>query len=158
MMRAHPVAIMCALALSACNSGADDNPVKEDMADEAEQPGPAPAPAETGLDATDITGEWRVAGINGEALSQPYGMAASITARRISVSSQCVNFAWNYELSGGSFTATQAGVDEPVCERMRTDDERALDRAIPMVNKARRTATGALELTGDNASITFFTQ
>ena len=148
--------LACLLALPSCNSNdSSSQPAKENQDSISE---PRLTPVESGLDSADIVGEWRVAGINGSALSQPYGMPASIKNGQIHITSQCVNFYWDYKLAQGKFAASRTNLDREVCERGRTEDEQALDRTMPMVKKARRLPDGALELTGDDAVITFFTQ
>ena len=156
-------AVLVALLAAACSPPAPERKTAEPPA--AEQPAPAAAPAPPFLpaDATpvvdtgSIIGEWRVAGVAGQALSQPFGISASIDRQRIVMTSDCIIFEWRYTLDDGAI----ALFDDPtrsVCERMHTEDERRVHEAMESATRVYRLPSNALVFDGPAGAVTLFTQ
>ena len=143
-------ALSAVAALSACT------PVTS-----AEQPA-VPVDTPTGLNASDIAGEWRVAGVNGGEVNQSNGITASITDKTILINSGCVNMVYSYTLSNGTFSAA-LGQDvggKPVmsCMRGLSDTENAIGDAIQKADTAKKDASNALVLSGGGTSLSLYTQ
>lgn len=116
----------------------------------------------TGLNASDIVGEWRIAGVNGGEVNQSTGITASITAKTILINSGCVNMVYSYTLSNGDFSVAlgQDAGDKPVisCMRGLSDTENAIGDAIQKADTAKKDASNALVLSGGGASLSLYTQ
>ena len=156
-------AALIVLLAVACSPSSPERNMAEPPA--AAYPAPTAAPASVNLpvDATpvpdtgSIEGEWRVAGVAGQALSQPFGISASIDQRRIVMTSDCIIFEWRYTLDDGAI----ALVDDPtkaVCERMHTEDERRVYQAMESATRVYRLPSNALVFDGPAGAVTLFTQ
>lgn len=119
----------------------------------------APAPAATASREApaSLVGEWRVAGIDGQPVDAPIGIALSIDAQEIGFDPRCAGFTWDYRYSAGVLetmrrhpTAICAIGYDPVLDRLAD----ALDSATT----ARRTPANAIELSGGGRSVTLFSQ
>lgn len=132
--------IVLALALAACGSPAE-----------------APAePAAAPLAATELVGEYRVAGVDGSDVNLPHAITASISADRIHLISDCVNLAWDYTLAGGSMATRQVPVES--CARGFEPTEQALLSALDVADTVSRTEANAIEFSGGGHSVTLFSQ
>jgi hypothetical protein len=129
-----------------------------------EQLAPAPAPPilpagatpVAGLDS--IKGEWRVAGVAGQPLSQPFGISASIKGGRVRFVSQCISRQYELSIDGGLVTARLIANETPDCARALTIDERGLEQAMGQVRTAYRLPSNALVFDGPAGAVTLFTQ
>lgn len=157
----RPVFIL--LLSAACSPSTPERPPVEPPAVEQSAPAAAPAPpilpadAMPVADTASIDGEWRVAGVGGQSLSQPFGISASIDRQRIVMTSDCIIFEWRYTLDDGAI----ALVDDPtrsVCERMHTEDERRVDEAMDSATRVYRLPSNALVFDGPAGAVTLFTQ
>ena len=68
------------------------------------------APAEPSLS---LAGEWRVAGIDGRAFDEPYGIALSADAEQIWWAPRCAGVQVAYQISGASFAVPPPPVPQP---------------------------------------------
>ena len=164
------IALSClsALALAACQPG--DGGAPEDAAEtpaampnEAISPTPSPtarpAPEEGeagGITAAELTGEYRIAGVDGGGINLPHGITASIGADRIDVTSQCVEMAWSYRLEGAGLATTSIPV--VTCDRGRYPEEEAIAAAFSAAREVERTASNGLRFSGGGRSVTLFSQ
>jgi hypothetical protein len=124
----------------------------------------APAPPILPADATavndiaSIAGEWRVAGIAGQSLSQPFGISASIRDGRVRFVSQCITRQYQLQIQGGLVIARLLGNAVPDCARALTIDERAIEQSMGQVKSVYRLPSNALVFDGPAGAVTLFTQ
>ncbi|NNC48493.1 MAG: hypothetical protein HKO13_08705 [Sphingomonas sp.] len=109
----------------------------------------------------DIEGEWRIAGIDGEAFDEDWAPTATITSDTIRIQSQCIWFERRYVLDGMEFVPPPPVTDdEPqeMCARGWTPAEEAMEEALQGAEWAYRLPDGSLVLDGSSGTITLFTQ
>ena len=132
---------------------------------QGESPAPSPAAGPTFSVARDeprpvadfqLAGEYRVAGVDGGDIDQPYAITASITATRIHVTADCLNFAWAYTIEGDHIATSRAAVEG--CGRGPTLAEDAVVAALDSAVGVARTPANAIELRGGGRSVTLFLQ
>lgn len=130
----------------------------------AEQPQPTATPTETAtpLPAPEsLVGEYRVAGIDGEPLDAPFGVALSISEDRISYEPACAGFAWNYTYADGALSLSggldAAAAATPCAEPVHPALVQ-LASALTAAEKVRRTPENAIELSGKGRSVVLFSQ
>jgi len=124
----------------------------------APSPQPAPLPGIAVSGPSKIVGEWRVAGIDNRSLSQPFGIALSISPTEIRAVSQCVSFEWTYTLAEGRLATARHPSAVPPCLRSLSDDETDLRSAMDSAVGAYRLPSNALIFAGPAGSVTLFTQ
>ncbi len=97
--------LLAALALSACSD--EPEPIDEQLTtlpadDGVENTAPPPpvSPAPTTL-----SGAWRVAGIDGESLDEPYGLALEADDTQIWWEPRCAGMIFNYTIDGNAFAS-----------------------------------------------------
>lgn len=112
----------------------------------------APVP----LPMLDLAGEYRVAGVNGADVNQPYAITASISAERIHVVADCINLAWRYEQQGDTVSTERVAVEG--CGRGLTVAEEAVTAAFDSARTVARTPGNALEFRGPGHAVTLFSQ
>ena len=155
-------ALLVMLAVAACSPSAPhgnraEPPVAQVAPAEPARPIlPAGAAAVDGVGSVD--GEWRVAGIAEQSLSQPFGISASIRDGRIRFVSQCIARQYELKVEGGLVTARLLPNDVPDCARALTIDERGLEQAMAEVKTIYRLPSNALVLDGPAGTVTLFTQ
>ena len=124
----------------------------------------APAPPILPADATavddiaSIAGEWRVAGVAGQSLSQPFGISASIHDGRVRLVSQCITREYEIQIEGGLVKARLLGNQVPDCVRVLTIDERAIEQSMSQAKTVYRLPSNALVFDGPAGAVTLFTQ
>lgn len=116
----------------------------------------------------DIVGEYRVAGIDDEAPGVPYGIAVSITEAEISYEPKCAGFVWTYEYAADGTLTTKRDPDYggevgpdgsvAVCAVGLKPTDIPLSQAIDAAQRAGRTPTNAIELSGGGRSVTLYSQ
>ena len=123
---------------------------------EANEPTGSPGQADRVTNSERLTGEYRVAGVDGQDINLPFGITASISQHRIEVASDCVRMAWSYRFEG------QALATEPVpivsCDRGRYPEEVAIENAFDVATAVRLNPSNGYEFTGEGRSVTLFTQ
>lgn len=161
-MRAFLIVSMAAM-LAACQQQADTQPATpEEKADAYLSPEKGDAQDIVIFDAEEILGEWRVATIGGDELTQRYAIIVGISDDKIVAVSQCISFTFGYEITGGTFDAessvypTGAANPPPQCERSLSHDETAFRDAVLSATTAQRLANGALVFDGPQSSVTMF--
>lgn len=104
-----------------------------------------------------LIGEWRVAGIDGQPVDAPIGIALSIGTQEIGFDPRCAGFAWDYNYSAGTLETIRRNPTaictigyDPVLDRLAD--------ALDGVTTARRTPANAIELSGGGHSVTLFSQ
>ena len=149
------------LALAGCSppqpapSGEDAEPVTETTRlppPETEMPGKPLG----GL--RELAGEWRLAGVDGQDLNQPEGIAVSIEGATMQATAGCVRWQWAITLDQGAFSARPVPLAEPSCARGLTASERTMADAITGASEARRLPSMGVELSGGGRSVVLFSQ
>ncbi len=157
-MRVLPT--LAVFVLSACSQGA---------ADPAPDPTPATVPASPAPLAAVVTleGEWRVAGIDGEALDEPYGIALSANEREIWWEPRCAHQVRAYRIDGQRFASEPAPgygplapgePPRPVCAiglPPRLDD---VMRALSQADTIGRTEENGVMISGPEHGVLLFSQ
>jgi len=103
-----------------------------------------------------LPGEYRVAGVDGGDIDQPYAITASITGERIHVTADCLNFAWSYTLQANRIATERVAVEG--CGRGPTPAEEAVVAAFDGARSVSRTPANGVELLGPDHSVTLFSQ
>lgn len=103
-----------------------------------------------------LVGEYRVAGVQGQAVDLPYAITASIRPARIHVVADCVNLAWDYRLVDGILTTAPAAVES--CGRGLAPIEATLAATLDGADRIVRTPANGFEVTGSGRSATLFRQ
>ena len=129
---------------------------------EAPTPAPSPSPslaAPSPAAPTTLAGEWRVAGIDGAPLDEPYGLALSADTRLIWMEPRCAGVARSYRISGGRIAfGPDPDARNEVCAigmPPRTDD---VLRALDAAQTIRRTPSNGIEIAGGGHSLTLYSQ
>ena len=161
--------ILAALALAACSAEPEPNgehlstlPANDGTNNPASTPASQPlAPIET------LAGEWRVAGIDGEPLDEPYGLALSGSEEEIWWEPRCANLAFSYRIDGLSMATGDAepaapvepgAPPPPVCAigiPLRLDD---VSRALRQAETVGRTSSNGVLIEGGGHSLTLYSQ
>jgi hypothetical protein len=144
--------------LAACEPQARDSRLAPDTAQPSAAPTPHASEERGGLVASPekLAGEYRVAGVDGEAVDLPYAITASIGTSRIHVVADCVNIAWEYRLVDGILATERASVEG--CARGLQPIEAALAAALDGADRVVRTPANGYEFTGSGPSATLFSQ
>ncbi len=159
-MKRAGLVLIAGLALAACQGEAPDQPTSGPSAapspaaeDDRAQP-QAPAP-EAPVPET-LAGEWRVAGVGGEEVDLPFGITASIDEYRIELSAGCTRTSWRYTYRGGVLATERQPL--VTCQRGLYPIEERLIAAIDSADRAARTPSNAVELSGGAGSVTLYSQ
>ena len=116
----------------------------------------APREPATLVPASELVGEWRVAGVDGQPIDLPYGVTASITADRIHVVADCINLAWSFAAESGTIETRRVPVEG--CGRGLAPQEEALVAAIDAATGFGRTPSNAMEIFTSRHRVTLFSQ
>ncbi len=152
------LSILAPLMLAACTAAP---PAERDEASPASAPAQAPSATATAAPIAPavivaLPGEYRVAGVDGGDIDQPYAIAASITGQRIHVTADCLNFAWSYTLQANRIATTRVAVEG--CARGPTRAEEAMVAAFDGARTVARTPANGIELRGPEHVVTLFSQ
>ncbi len=132
-----------------------------------EQSDPTASPANA---PTTLAGEWRVAGIDGAAFDEPYGLALSADDKEIWWSPRCAGQSIRYRIDGGRFEvvppppppapAPGAEPNPPVAVCAIGLPERLPEvmNAIRAADRIERTPQNGVRLSGKGRSVTLFSQ
>lgn len=154
--------LLVALLTAACSPSVPGDNQASSPVEQMPQAQPAPPILPAGSIAVDdigsIEGEWRVAGVAGQPLSQPYGISASIGSGRVRFVSQCIARQYSLEIGGGLLSARLEQNEVPDCARALTIDERGLEQAMGQARTAYRLPGNALVFDGPAGAVTLFTQ
>ncbi len=160
--------VLAALALAACSQESE----QEEQVTILPAPGgianPPPAPPTTPLSYVEtLAGEWRVAGIDGQPLNEPYGLALSADEEEIWWEPRCANVAFSYRIdglkleTGTSRPDAPVGTDgnpPPVCAISIPPRLNDVARALDLAETVGRTPSNGLLIEGSGHSITLFSQ
>ena len=119
---------------------------------------------------TRLTGEYRVAGIDGTEVGGGIGIALTVTDKLIWFDPRCAGFNWTYTFADGKLTTDRpqkprpagapytATISAPVCKIGVHPEQQRLATALDAVTKAERTPSNGIELTGGGHSVTLYSQ
>lgn len=156
----HCLIALALLSTAACAPG--DLTVNE-LAIASSSPSITPAvqPVQT------LEGEWRVAGIDGQSVDQPQGLALSASHEEIWWSPRCAGYALSYRIEGGAFkTGPHIGFvprkpgepTPPVCAIASPPRIGEVFQALTSATSIRRTDQNGVELAGGGHSLLLFSQ
>lgn len=150
------LALSLLVLVTACSETPEKPTADRVTAQSPARPRPSAAATADPAPAMAIAGEYRVAGIDGQDINQPHGITASISADRIHVTADCLNFGWSYTLQGSSIITKRVPVEG--CARGLTAAEEALVAAFDRASIVARTPANALELRAPGHTATLFSQ
>ena len=141
---------------------------QEQPANEATARPPAEVPAAPEAPAVQtLEGEWRVAGIDGEALDQPVGLALSASAQEIWWDPRCAGYVRSYRIEGSKFTTgppigyvprKPGEPTPPICTIAPPPRIDEVFRALTSATTIARTAQNGIEISGAGHSVLLFSQ
>ena len=108
----------------------------------------------------ELAGEYRVAGIDDDALDLPFAMVVSITESEIEQPGPCGGYGWSYSLKQGVFQKVSIREPDPAClARSRIHFAVfATAEAIDAASYAERTPANGIRFSGGGRSVTLFSQ
>lgn len=109
------------------------------------------------LASVSLPGEYRVAGVDGEALNLPHGVSVSVTPDTITAQSQCITARWSYSVTGDAAIRTQP-IPTVACDRGRYPQEEAIFQAFDAARSVSRNRANGIEFSGGRRSVTLFSQ
>ena len=142
------------LALAACGPAPGAGPT---ISQSAEPPVAAAPPLPP---VGKLASEYRVAGINGEDIDEPFGLTLSASDDRITFAGPCGGYAWNYRLVETRLVTTRAASPDPACLAAARIHHLVFDlaAAIDAATQAGRTPSNGIELSGGGRSVTLYSQ
>lgn len=117
-----------------------------------------------------LSGEYRVAGIDGTEIGGGIGLVLTVTDKLIWFDPRCAGFNWTYTYADGMLATARpqklrpdgapyvAGPTVPVCKIAVHPEQQRLATALDAVTQARRTPSNGIELTGGGHSVTLYSQ
>jgi len=114
-----------------------------------------------------LEGEWRVAGIDGQPLDQPVGLALSASAQEIWWDPRCAGYVRSYRIQGAKFaTGPHLGFvprkpgepTPPVCTIAPPPRIGDVFRALTEATTIARTPQNGIEISGGGHSVLLFSQ
>jgi hypothetical protein len=107
-----------------------------------------------------LVGEYRVAGINGESIDAPFGLALSVTDSRMIFGDFCGGYAWDYRLEGTRIEMARVASPDAACLATVRMHRSVFDfvEALDAVTTATRTPSNGIELAGAGRSVTLYSQ
>ncbi|MBB3034641.1 hypothetical protein [Alteriqipengyuania lutimaris] len=161
--------ILIAALLAACTPQAGPSGTQAGQNDGAASDA-AQASADRALAPTTLAGEWRVAGIDGEAFDESYGLALSADEEEIWWEPRCAGQSIRYRIADGRFEAVPPPplpAPEPGAEPAPANvvcliglPERLPEvmTAIRAADRIERTSANGIRLSGEGHSLTLFSQ
>lgn len=151
------LSLICLVVVAACSPAPDA------------EPEPAPSSLSAGPSVADIppvapvgklAGEYRVAGINGEEIDAPFGLALSASDQRIIFDGPCGGYAWDYQLEATRIKTARAVSPDPACLATARIHHLVFDlaAALDASTQAGRTPSNGIELSGGGKSVTLYSQ
>ena len=136
-----------ALLLAACTPP-DDNP-----------PSPVPEVTHSPAPTVELQGHWRVAGLDGEPIDKPYGIALVADADSIWWEPECALQYREYSISGDRFTAPARNNNNlEVCDIGFPEELPRIWSALEAADRIERTPENGVLISGNGRSVTLFSQ
>ncbi len=126
----------------------------------------APTASTSALAPTSLEGEWRVAGIDGEEVNEPYAIALSADGREIWWEPRCAGMLRRYTIDGNAFTAgphtnippAAGSLPPPVCAIALPPRLNDVVRALDTADRVERTLANGILIEGGGHSVLLFSQ
>ena len=134
----------------ACQPADEADPPIEKPVVSSESDGPANLPQPL------PPGEYRLAGVGGNAVNLGHAITVRVTGNVIEVVSQCVTQRWTYRIVADRLNTRR--IIEPVCDRGRYPEEEATAAVFDDPQQVMRTPENGLEVSGGGQSVTLFSQ
>lgn len=148
--------------LSACSADAPDPPREPTSASTGEMPiasPSAPVPPENAItSATELIGEYRVAGLDGRSIDLPHGLTVSIRQDTIVLFEGCMSMAWRYHFDAGRLVTARRHDLVGRCTRPPQATEEAIGLAFDAATGVRRTPANGIDFYGGGHTVTLFSQ
>ncbi|MFU7527345.1 hypothetical protein ACM64M_02320 [Qipengyuania sp. ASV99] len=131
--------------------------------------GALPTAASWPIPAT-LTGEYRVAAIDGQEVGGGIGIALTVTDSMIWFDPRCAGFSWTYAYSGGALTMERpersrfeggpyvASRMRPTCRIAVHPEQQRLAAALDAAARAQKVPSNGIELSGGGHSVTLYAQ
>lgn len=150
----YRLSLIAAASLAACSPVAETASQPPAAVEATAAPDPQLSPVET------LTGEYRVAGINGAPIDAPFGLALSITESRIVFDGPCGGYAWDYRLDGDNLETSRTVSPDPACIATARIHYPVFDlaKAADAATRAGRSPGNGIELSGSGQSVTLYSQ
>ena len=118
-----------------------------------------PDPADIAQRAVDLTGSWRVAGLDGQAIDAPYAIALTADSQQIWWEPACAGQSVSYSVSGSRFR-TISYDDGPtmVCDIGYPDELERVWSALAAADTIQRMPDNGVRISGNGRSVTLFSQ
>jgi hypothetical protein len=110
------------------------------------------------LAASELAGEYRIAGVDGQDIDLPNGITASIGQGRITVSSGCIRRGWSYTYEHGRLATRPAKTAAPRCVPGLRPEEAAVFAAFDAAQRASRTPANGIAISAGEHEVTLFSQ
>ena len=141
------------LALASCSSAAEPGRVPAPSASvDGPVVGGTPAAAPVFLP----KGEFRLAGVDGNDVSLPHAITASIGNDSIEIVSGCIRFAWSHRLDGERLVTER--MPAAACRRSLLPEESAIATIFGRLETVQRTPGNGYRLSGGGHSLTLHSQ
>ena len=160
--------VIAVLALAACSQESEPGEQLTTLPAPGGIENPPPSPPATPLSALEsLAGEWRVAGIDGQPLDEPYGLALSGDDSEIWWEPRCANFAFGYRIEGLTLETGTArpvapvgpdGNPPPVCAVTIPPRLADVARALDLAETVGRTPSNGVVIEGSGHSLTLYSQ
>ncbi len=152
-------AILASLALCACSAGGGAN-ADADRPVSSGTPAPQASAEPAGpAQALSLTGEWRVAGIDGREIDRAYGLALSGNAERLWWEPGCAGQGLGYAISGNRFTPVPPDpAPRAVCDIGFPPEVPQIWVALMVADRIERTEAGGIRISGGGRSVLLFSQ
>lgn len=147
---------LLAVALSACRADAPAA-ASEPTGQLATEASPEP-PASAVVSAGALPGEFRVAGVDGQAIDLPYGLAVSIDEDTILLAEGCLRMAWHYRFEAGQLATERRHDLVGRCDRPPNATEETIGLAFDTATAVLRTPANGVDFTGGGHTVTLFSQ
>lgn len=152
------------MLLIACNPAQDAAPEPEPSANDANANRAPDGAADTQQAVATLSGEWRVAGIDGGELDEPYGIALSADEQEIWWEPRCAFTIHTYRIDGQTIAVTESA---PVADTAAAPTDCSTDipprlhdvaRALLAAKTVERTPQNGVLLSGGGHSLLLFSQ
>lgn len=157
-MRVFLALLLATVPLTSCQQV---EPLAGNVPNSESTPNPAPVV---------LTGEYRVAAIDGQEVGGGIGIALTVTDRMIWFDPRCAGFSWTYTYADGVLTTDRpekprtddgpyvARLARPTCRIAVHPEQQRLAQALDAVMYASKTQSNGVELKGGGHSVTLYSQ
>ena len=156
------IILLAAIAVTACRAAPPDVPAPE-TPPSAAVPSPSSEPEASHV--ASLEGEWRVAGIDGADLNEPYGIALTGNSQELWWEPRCAFIVRSYRISGAAIAFAPAigapkpgDPPRPVCAIAPPPRMAQILRALDSATSVARTPQNGVLISGAGHSVLLFSQ